>query len=66
MALHLDGYQIFVDTPWLGRGPEELARDVCTTLARPPGEWRASWHAIRPEIDTPPVIAGASWERYRP
>jgi hypothetical protein len=64
VTLQIDGdYQVFVDTPWRGRGPEELAREVCATLALPPREWRATWHAIKPALNEPPKIAGPSWQR---
>jgi len=68
VALRLgDDYQIFLDTPWQKRGPEELADRVCETLARGPGKWRASWHAIRPTLPGPPTIARRSWrqEQFR-
>jgi hypothetical protein len=60
-----DDYQIFVDTPWRGRSPAELAHEVCETLARGPGTWRASWHAIKPTLTEPPAIATRSWQRYQ-
>jgi hypothetical protein len=60
-----DAYQIFVETPWRGRSPEQLAREVVRTLARPPHEWPASWHAITPTLTDPPAIAGPRWRRYR-
>jgi len=64
LALQMAGdYQIFVDTPWRGRGPEQLADDVCETLARGPGKWRASWHPITPTLTGPPAIARRSWRR---
>jgi hypothetical protein len=64
VALQMAGdYQIFVDTPWRGRGPEQLADDVCETLARGPGMWRASWHPITPTLTGPPAIARRSWRR---
>lgn len=59
-----DDYQIFVDTPWLGRRPDELAHEVCQNLAQPPRKWRALWHAIKPALTEPPPIAGPSWRRY--
>ncbi|WP_407567041.1 hypothetical protein [Polymorphospora sp. A560] len=66
IALGLDDdYQIFVDIPVRGRGPEELAREVCATLARPPARWRATWHAIKPTLTGPPKIAGRSWRPFR-
>jgi hypothetical protein len=64
VALQIGGdYQVFVDTPWRGRRPEVLAREVCATLALPPHEWRATWHAIKPTLTAPPKIAGPSWQR---
>ncbi|NMO56869.1 hypothetical protein HH310_37565 [Actinoplanes sp. TBRC 11911] len=64
VALRLgNDYQIFVDVPWRDRGSEELATDVCETLARGPEEWRARWSAIRPANQEPPQIASASWRR---
>ncbi|MGN9909891.1 hypothetical protein ACTMTJ_20295 [Phytohabitans sp. LJ34] len=64
VALRLDDdYQIFVDTPWRGRRPVELADDVCETLARGPSTWRASWHAIKPALPGPPTIAPRSWRQ---
>jgi hypothetical protein len=68
VALQLgDDYQIFLDTPWRNRSPEELADRVCETLARGPAKWRASWHAIKPTIPGPPTIARRSWrqEQFR-
>lgn len=66
VALQIDGdYQVFIDTPWRGAGPEELARQVCATLARPPHEWRATWHAIKPSLTRPPTIAGPGWRQHR-
>jgi hypothetical protein len=62
LALQIDGdYQVFVDTPWRDHSPEELALEVCTTLARNPREWSASWHAIKPTLIEPPDIAGPAW-----
>jgi hypothetical protein len=58
-----DDYQVFVDTPWQDRSSEELADKVCQTLARGPGKWRASWHAIKPTLTEPPTIARRSWRR---
>lgn len=68
VALQLgDDYQVFLDTPWRNRSPEELADGVCEALARGPGKWRASWHAIKPTISGPPTIARRSWrqEQFR-
>ncbi|MBQ1022767.1 hypothetical protein KBX00_00110 [Micromonospora sp. C95] len=66
VALHIDGdYQVFVDTLWRGRGPEEVAHDLTATLALPPREWRATWHAIKPTLTKPPKIAGPSWRPAR-
>jgi len=64
VALQIAGdYQIFLDTPWQDRGPAELADEICRTLARGPGKWRATWHAIKPTLDGPPTIARRSWRR---
>lgn len=64
VCLQLDNdYQIFVGTPWRGRSPEQLADDLCQTLAQPPHQWPASWHAIKPTLTDPPPIAGSSWRR---
>lgn len=60
-----EDYQVFVDTPWHGRDPETLARDVCRDLARPPHRWQARWSAIDPRNSAPPPIAGPSWDRVR-
>ncbi|WP_410813401.1 hypothetical protein [Micromonospora sp. 067-2] len=66
VALQIDGdYQVFVDTPWHGRGPEELAHEVCATLALPPADWHATWHAIKPTLTQPPTIAGPAWRPAR-
>lgn len=68
VALQLgDDYQIFLDTPWRDLSPEELADRVCEILARGPGKWRASWHAVKPTIPGPPIIARRSWrqEQFR-
>ncbi len=66
VALQIDGdYQVFVDTPWRGRGPEELAREVCEKLTTPPHKWRATWHAIKPALTGPPQIARRSWSWKR-
>lgn len=56
-----DDYQVFVNTPWRGRSPEELARTVCHTLAGPPHAWQATWHAVNSTVTEPPTIAGPSW-----
>jgi hypothetical protein len=56
-------YQIFVDVPWLDRGPGELAGEVCAMLARHPHQWPATWHPIEPTLTGPPDIAGRSWQR---
>jgi hypothetical protein len=64
LQLH-DQYQIFVDTPWLDRSAEELASEVCATLALPPDRWHASWHAIRRETVDPPAICGPAWSRQQ-
>jgi hypothetical protein len=61
-----DDYQIFVETPWRGRSPEQLAREVARTLGRPPHEWSASWQAVTPGRADPPAVAGRRWRRYRP
>ncbi|MGK5739373.1 hypothetical protein [Micromonospora sp. URMC 103] len=58
-----DEYQVFVDVPWQGRGPQELARAVCEILAQPPRTWQASWHAVVPAVSDPPAAAGPSWRR---
>ncbi|WP_243710187.1 hypothetical protein [Micromonospora sp. KC213] len=66
VALQIDGdYQVFADTPWHGRSPEELAREVCATLARPPSTWHATWHPIEPTLTAPPNISGPSWQPAR-
>lgn len=66
VALQIRGdYQVFVDTPWRGRSSEELAGEVCATLALPPSDWRATWHAITPTLTQPPTIAGPSWRPAR-
>jgi hypothetical protein len=59
--LSADDYQIFVNVPWGGRSPTELADEVCETLARGPGEWQATWYATRPTSVGPPAIARRSW-----
>jgi hypothetical protein len=59
-----DGYEVAVDTPWLGRDPEELAHEVCATLSHDPREWRhVSWNFAKAGMNTPPAIAGPSWRR---
>lgn len=56
-------YQVFVDVEWLDRTPEELAAEVRRLLLEvPPGEWRATWHAIQ-RSDRPPDLAGPGWRR---
>ncbi|MFY1635764.1 hypothetical protein ACN27F_21230 [Solwaraspora sp. WMMB335] len=60
-----DDYQVFVNVAWRGRSPEALARDLCTTLTRPPQHWDATWHAISPRHDAPPPIVGPRWRRER-
>jgi hypothetical protein len=65
VGLEIEGeYQIWVDIPWLDRGPAELAAAACATLARPPSEWQATWFSNRGEVDEPPGIAGPSWQRF--
>ncbi|WP_373291053.1 hypothetical protein [Micromonospora parathelypteridis] len=66
VALQIGGdYQVFVDTPWRGRSPDELAGEVCATLALPPSAWHATWRAIIPTLTKPPKIAGPSWRPAR-
>ncbi|MEU1360684.1 hypothetical protein ABZ356_12675 [Micromonospora zamorensis] len=66
VALQIGGdYQVFVDTRWHGRSPEELAGEVCATLALPPSTWHATWHAIIPTLIGPPKVAGPSWRPAR-
>jgi hypothetical protein len=55
--------QVFVDTPWQGRGPEELAAEIREKLTAPPHQWRATWHAIKPALAGPPQIAQRAWNR---
>lgn len=62
--LHED-YQVFVAVAWHGRSPEELARDLCTRLASPPRQWQATWHALRPDRNRAPAIAGPRWKPAR-
>ncbi|MBM7774131.1 hypothetical protein JOD54_004335 [Actinokineospora baliensis] len=62
VAFIVDDYQVFVDTPWLGRGPEEAARAVCESLALPVEQWRATWFSMRPRATAPPSIAGPLWQ----
>lgn len=61
-----DDYQIFVETPWRRRSPDELAHAVIQSLVRPPHEWPASWRASQPRRTGPPPIAGPSWSRLHP
>lgn len=63
VSLMFGTYQVFVLTPWLDRTPEELAREVCATLLRPPQEWVATWHDTR-STGTPPEIAGPLWQPF--
>lgn len=63
VSLRVDDYQVFARVSWQGRDPEHLASEVVATLALPPGEWNATWHAISPELTGPPMIAGPSWQR---
>ncbi|MBN6041087.1 hypothetical protein [Amycolatopsis sp. 195334CR] len=63
VALGCEEYQVFLYTPWRGRSPEVLSREVCAALALPPEQWTVSWHAIRPANTEPPSIAGPSWQR---
>ncbi|MBQ0994665.1 hypothetical protein KBX08_31880 [Micromonospora sp. H61] len=66
VALQIDrDYHVFVDTPWRGRSPDELAGEVCATLALPPGAWHATWHAGIPTLVIPPKIAESSWRPAR-
>jgi hypothetical protein len=51
-----------------GSGPGVLptsSREVCETVARPPGEWDAAWYATKPTLTGPPSIAGPSWRHRR-
>lgn len=59
-------YQIWVETPWLSRTPEQLAEAVCQTLAQPPATWKTSWRAITESAPDPPDIAGTGWRLWRP
>jgi hypothetical protein len=62
VALRLgDEFQIFLDTPWRNRSPEELADGVREILGQGPGKWRATWHAVNPANPGPPAIARRSW-----
>lgn len=63
VALRFDEYQVFVDTPWRGRSPEQLAQEIVAKLALPPSEWTATWQSTRPTTLTPPAIAGKHWKR---
>lgn len=66
VALQIDNdYQVFVDTLWRGRDPEDLAREVCEKLKAPPHKWRATWHAIKPALTGAPKIAQRSWSWKR-
>lgn len=67
VALRVENdYQVFIRTPWQGRVPEQLAREVCATLTLPPREWDATWRAMKPALTEPPAIAGPSWRRHQP
>jgi hypothetical protein len=58
------GYQVFLDFPWQGRGPDALAAEVCATLALSPRQWNATWFPNRWELrDSPPPFAGPDWRR---
>ncbi|MCP2272741.1 hypothetical protein [Actinokineospora diospyrosa] len=54
-------YSVWFDTPGRGRGPEEVAREVCAALALPPEQWQVSWQSHRDT--TPPAIAGPGWQQ---
>jgi hypothetical protein len=62
----IDGsrYQVFVDVPWDGRPPDEVAAAALAELDRPPETWTAQWHSIRPGVTEPPSYAGPGWTRF--
>lgn len=68
VALIGDGYQVFLDFPWQGRSPTDLAADVCATLALPPQQWDATWfpnHWELRESGEAPDTAGPGWRRLK-
>jgi hypothetical protein len=59
------GYQVFLRFPRGRRSPAQVAAEVVKELQRPPGDWHATWHAIRPGVDQPPPIASRRWHHER-
>ncbi|MBM7774126.1 hypothetical protein JOD54_004330 [Actinokineospora baliensis] len=59
VTLSTGHYLVYLYTQW--RSPEELAREVCATVALPPEQWEATWYAHRDT--TPPAMAGPLWRR---
>ena len=59
-------HQIFVQVPWNGQTPGELATAMVATLDdAPPSDWHASWLAMRgPEVG-PPAIAAPGWRKHQ-
>lgn len=65
IALSTEHHQVFVDFPWRGRDPAELARAVCAELAQPPDRWQASWHALNRRAAIPLSVDGPRWRPGR-
>jgi len=40
--------QVFVETRWRERSPEQLAAEICATLAQPPDQWDATTRPASP------------------
>lgn len=60
-----DEYQLFLEFPWHEGDPGRVADEVCAILAGPTAQWPASWFSMK-GVDTPPAIAGPSWQREAP
>jgi hypothetical protein len=60
VALDLrDTHQVFVDVPWAGRSPEELAAAVAGVLMTSPEQWTATWQSLGDS--GPPDLIGPRW-----
>lgn len=56
-----DAFQVFLDLPWAGRSPSDLATAVLGLLASDPRGWTAEWWPIRRDGAPRPRQAGPLW-----
>lgn len=60
---YAESHQIFLYTPWGGRSPQELAKDVVHVLSQRPKSWDAEWLSMK-QGGSRPAIAGRSWRPH--